>query len=195
MPKPTVRAATVTQRPCPAHPTGPLPAQAVHSPSPPFMKFEISIPAPLCIPMHPTLHPDAVSPTPELQPAAPLPKSNPISRSKIHNLHPHAVTQPNPSLRAHLSLPPNLITFGWRYQKRGFQNPELDHLRLALSKTQFPHKQPDHLRPPQKPAFPTPCPFEPPRRLTAFTFLNLSWLPRTLPVSLWVSLFPGAPYS
>jgi hypothetical protein len=30
-----------------------------------------------------------------------------------------------------------LITFGWRYQKRGFPNPELDHLRVAPPKTRF----------------------------------------------------------
>ncbi|MGN6368558.1 MAG: hypothetical protein ACTHN5_09880 [Phycisphaerae bacterium] len=40
-----------------------------------------------------------------------------------------------------------MIIFGWRYQKRGFQNPELDHLRLALSKTGDPHPTPQAFNP------------------------------------------------
>jgi hypothetical protein len=40
---------------------------------------------------------------------------------------------------------PILIIFGWRYQKRGSTTPELDHLRVALSKMRVPRIERDVL--------------------------------------------------
>ncbi len=159
MKTPTSRSPSVSEGSPPSRTPGRLPAQAANPLSHRFLKLQISNskPAITCAPMHPTPDQPATRCTPTLHPGAVSLQPTPIPCSKTHNLHPHAVTQPNHPPTARTSLPHNLITFGWRYQKRGSQDPELDNLRRKPPKTRFPQKQPDHLRPAlSKTRFPPP---------------------------------------